>query len=281
MALIVVSVITTVVTALVGTTTVVTAFKLKVKPPLDESCIPPTQVHISTSTPAPQPFFPGGCTMENRKVPRGGKCTLGYQCESNFCCPYLRLCLTDPHDHLKDEDLPADYPKSLFTTCSNDNFAACAYYDDGTAPQNLNFENCGCDEWFLTQWRENQWVNCGWDSKPVCTNTIGETVSRESPGEEPGPQNQNLPFDGATAHEGGEPEPQDLPTEPPNLPTAHEEVVPLAPPNAQQTPENIAHERAQDAAEEAAECWNFEEQEACNKAPDCKWTTWGNAEGII
>jgi len=123
----------------------------------------------------------------NPKVPRGGPCAYSYQCSTGFCCPQLKICLTDSADGTA-YDLAPDWVKTIVNggTCTSalSKPDQCACHDgkvsDGLPVKGYNQRQCSCKAAYLAHYDAGTWVTCGTPATCEDASTAATTTKAPS-----------------------------------------------------------------------------------------------------
>lgn len=138
--------------------------------------------------------LPSSCTP-SPLLPHGALCAYGYQCQSSFCCPRLRVCLTSSSASVSSNDIKVkDGMKNevlsiIFNggTCQPfSNTKACLQSSSGQPLKTWDQEACGCKEEYMVRYRAGTWVTLNDIDGLVCegdeATTTGATTAGPSSG---------------------------------------------------------------------------------------------------
>lgn len=111
--------------------------------------------------------FPPLCTP-SPLLPIGGLCVFGYQCESKFCCPRLKVCLTDAKGSISTSDIKVreDERKDIVSMINSggacrdhrSNLEACVQDQNGQPLVTWDQSQCGCTERYMKHYTAGTWV---------------------------------------------------------------------------------------------------------------------------
>jgi len=108
--------------------------------------------------------FPHSC-LPNPLAARGEPCVHGFQCATGFCCPQLKVCLTDSLDGGA-VPLSPDWVKAIVggaqPTCAQGlDHSECKSYENGEPTAEFDQTACGCSAEYMTHFNAETWVQCG------------------------------------------------------------------------------------------------------------------------
>jgi len=107
--------------------------------------------------------YPHNC-VPNPLAARGGPCVYGYQCATGFCCPNLKICLTDSTDGGA-LPLSPDWVKDIVSgggACPQGlNDDRCKNYEDGEPTADFDQTVCGCSADYMGHFNAETWAQCG------------------------------------------------------------------------------------------------------------------------
>ena len=136
---------------------------------------------------------PSSCTPSS-KLEHGSLCAYGYQCKSSFCCPRLRVCLTDSSTSVSPGQIKAQVKSSeadkaisiAFTdggTCADpwSNPNACMQTSEGKPLSQWDQSKCGCKEEYMAMYQAGTWVSM---NEGVSCDTVHSIYKKTSPADE-------------------------------------------------------------------------------------------------
>lgn len=96
----------------------------------------------------------------------GAACVYGTQCDSDFCCPNLRICMVDSSTGIstaimKERNTPAHYEIIRYGACAPTEISlTCAQLEDGTAVDGeYDPTQCNCNEEYVAMYMNETWVD--------------------------------------------------------------------------------------------------------------------------
>lgn len=156
--------------------------------------------------------LPSGCTPKV-KLGMGSLCVYGFQCESSFCCPRLRVCLPDSMTPVGSDDV-ANMVKdgegdkmwdivsggACADPWSNQNM--CMQTEDGQPLDEWDQSKCGCKEEYMTMYKAGTWMcmNKAASSDACCGDSSGGAPApADSSGGAPAPAATTSSAEGPSA----------------------------------------------------------------------------------
>jgi len=131
--------------------------------------------------------LPSACVPPGEGLPHHSLCTYGWQCESLFCCPYLRLCLANGTHGTSVAQVKAAVKSEVaekvtniifgegFGVCSDTKSGGiCLQNSMGRVMDEWNQSDCGCKKDYLEMYESDAWVGSNkgmtaYREGPVCS----------------------------------------------------------------------------------------------------------------
>ncbi|CAE8709568.1 unnamed protein product [Polarella glacialis] len=136
---------------------------------------------LVNTTPAP---LPSAC-FPSVLLPVGGLCVYGYQCESMFCCPRMKVCLASSSGIVTSTDIKvyAGMRRTVMGfvffdgTCKDpwSNSSMCEQDSYGQPFSDWNQSACQCSEEYMTRYNAGTWVTLNAIPGFTCTATTTTT----------------------------------------------------------------------------------------------------------
>ncbi|CAD7968178.1 unnamed protein product [Amoebophrya sp. A25] len=130
--------------------------------------------------------LPSACTP-SPPLPVGGLCVYGYQCASQFCCPYLKVCLRNPTQVINSNQITVEASVKasenlvnvIFRggrTCKDPhaNRGQCLQDSSGLPLATWDQSRCQCKSAYMTHYNAGTWV--------TLNNVAGLTCVKQSSG---------------------------------------------------------------------------------------------------
>jgi hypothetical protein len=125
--------------------------------------------------------YTSSCTPSPLRA-RGETCVYGFQCATSFCCPYLKICLTDSTDGIQSADVADEDAKAIIAadgqicpSASVDANSEACKCDEAGKPLIGKFDQsvCGCNAQYITKFTDETWI-------PGCTGGAGGSGDTDS-----------------------------------------------------------------------------------------------------
>mmetsp|Transcript_60288 Transcript_60288/g.108557 ORF Transcript_60288/g.108557 Transcript_60288/m.108557 type:complete len:393 (+) Transcript_60288:59-1237(+) len=130
-----------------------------------------------TATPAP---LPSAC-YPSVLLPVGGLCVYGYQCESKFCCPRMKVCLASSSGSVRTSDIKvsADMKDVVLGivfgdgTCKDpwSSSSKCMQTNSGQPLSGWDQGACQCSEEYMARYNAGTWVTLNDITDLTCSAT--------------------------------------------------------------------------------------------------------------
>lgn len=124
---------------------------------------------------------PSTCKPSSGNLTHGAVCAYGYQCQSKFCCPRLKVCLTNATTPVSWADIKKlvkdNESQKVFDIVMNDGgtckdpwskSSKCMQFRDGHPPSEWDQSQCGCKEEYMKMYQDGTWISMNEGVSP-CT----------------------------------------------------------------------------------------------------------------